>query len=341
VARQQLPWPVPMPAIAAGVVVLTVAGLAPAWTQIRTYDDVNQQWMEAQRVVDANDGADFASLVDQTRTTNDRVYAGTRNNALGASYKLGSVPAVIDLTDLDATGIGFTGRIPALTEPSEARFDETNPAHYELFDARYVILPSDHAPPVGATFIAAAGRHTLWSMPTTGLLQVADTTAAIATSRQDIDVAVGAFLRSDAPTRAQYPLLTIDGVERGKPTLAAGTIPNGSPGSVQLTYGPGEDGIVGGTVTATRNAAVVLKMSAHGRWHATVDGARAPIAVVAPGFMAVDVPPGQHRVEFTYDAVSGWETLGWVAVGGVVLVALGLADRVTRLRSVRRRGAQE
>jgi hypothetical protein len=340
VARQQLPWPVPAPALAAGVVVLTVAGLAPAWNQIRTYDDVDRQWIEAQRVVDANDGADFATLVALTRTTSDRVYAGTRQDALGSTYKIGSVPAVIELTNLDATGIGFSGRIPALTEPSEARFDETNPANYQLFDARYLILPADHAPPAGATLISSAGRHRLYSMPTTGLLQVADTTAAIATSRQDIDVAVGAFLRSDGPTRGQYPLLTIDGVARGTPTLAPGTLPNGSPGSVQLTYGPGEDGIVGGTVTATRPAAVVLKMSAHGRWHATVDGTSAPVNVVAPGFMAVDVPAGQHRVEFTYDAVSGWETLGWFGVGGLVLVAIGVADRWTRARAIRRHSSR-
>jgi hypothetical protein len=71
----------------------------------------------------------------------------------------------------------------------------------------------------------------------------------------------------------------------------------------------------------------VLKMSAHGRWRATVDGAPAPVAVVAPGFMTVDVPAGSHRVEFTYDAVSGWETLGWFALGAVVLAGLVLVDR--------------
>jgi uncharacterized membrane protein YfhO len=83
-------------------------------------------------------------------------------------------------------------------------------------------------------------------------------------------------------------------------------------------------------VTANRAAAVVLKVSAHGRWRATVDGAAAPIAVVAPGFMAVDVPAGSHRVEFTYDAVSGWETLAWFALGAVVLGAIVVIDQRTR-----------
>jgi hypothetical protein len=325
--------PVPAAALAVVGVAVAVVLLAPAWTQIRTYDDVDAQWIDQQRAIEKTDGADFASLVAKIGPTNDRVYAGGRTN-WGAGYTIGDVPAVIELTNLDVNGIGFTGRLPALTEPSEARFDDTNAAQYELFDVHYVIQPADRPPPPGSTLIGSAGRHRLYSVPTSGLLQVADTTTPIVTNRQDIDVAVGAFLRSDAAARGLYPLLTIDGRRGGTPTLAGGSAPTTPAGTVQLVYGPGTDGVVGGTVTANRPAAVVLKMSAHGRWRATVDGATAPIAVVAPGFMAVDVPAGSHRVEFTYDAVSGWETLAWLALGAVVLGGLVVIDR--RTRSTRR-----
>jgi hypothetical protein len=335
-ALEGIGWPVPAKAVGAMGVAVAVVVLAPAWTEIRSYDDVDATWIDQQRAAEKTDGADFASLVARVGLTNDRIYAGGRTN-WGAGYTIGDVPAVIELTDLDANGIGFTGRVPALTEPSEARFDDTNAAQYELFDVRYVIEPSDRPPPPDGTLIGTAGRHRLYSVPTSGLLQVADTTAPIVTSRQDIDVAVGAFLRSDAAARGEYPLLTIDGVQRGTPTLTSASAPTTPAGIVQLVYGPGGDGVVGGTVTANRPAAVVLKMSAHGRWHATVDGAPAAVAVVAPGFMAVDVPAGTHRVEFTYDAVSGWETLAWFTLGGVVLAGLFVIDRwMTRDRSGRR-----
>ncbi len=317
----------PAPAAAVGAVGLAAAVvlLGPAWTQIRAYDDLDAQWIDRQRSVQKTDGADFASLVARIGPTNDRVYAGGRTN-WGAGNRIGDVPAVIELTNLDANGVGFTGRLPALTEPSEARFDDTNAAQYELFDVRYVIKPADRPPPPGATLIGSAGRHRLYSVETSGLLQVADTTAPIVTSGQDIDVAVGAFLRSDAAARGEYPLLTIDGIERGTPTLGSSAVPTTPAGTVQLSYGPGSDAVVGGTVTANRPAAVVLKMSVHGRWHATVDDAPAAIAVVAPGFMAVDVPAGTHRVEFSYDAVSGWETLAWLALGALVLGVLVAID---------------
>ena len=325
---------VPLPILGVAGVAAVVVLLAPAWTQIRTYDDLDQTWIERQRAIEKTDGADFASLVAMVTPTNDRIYAGGRTN-WGADYTIGDVPAVLELTDLDANGVGFTGRVPALTEPSEGRFDDTNPAHFELFDVRYEIEPVDRPPPPGSTLIGSAGRHRLYSIPTTGLLQVVDTTTPIATTRQGIDVAVASFLRSDAAARGVYPLLTIDGVRRGTPTLPSNApVPTTPPGSVPLVYGPDADEVVGGTVTANRPAAVVLKMSAHGRWHATVDGAPAPTAVVAPGFMAVDVPAGTHRVEFRYDAVSGWETLGWFALGGVVLGLLVVVDRRTRRTTV-------
>ena len=328
VKRTGRPVPTPSPAVAG--VAAAVILLAPAWTQIRAYDDLDRTWIDQQRAAESTDGADFAALVAMVTPTNDRIYAGGRSN-WGTSYTIYDVPAVIELSNLDANGVGFTGRLPALTEPSEGRFDDTNPAHFELFDVRYEIEPADRPPPPGGTLIGSAGRHRLYSIPTTGLLQVVDTTAPIATTRQGIDAAVGPFLRSGAAALGEYPLLTIDGVQRGVPTLpATAPAPTTPAGSVELVSGPGTDGVVGGTVTANRPAAVVLKMSAHGRWHATVDGAPAPIDVVAPGFMAVDVPASSHRVEFTYDAVSGWETLGWFALGAVVVGVLVVVDRRTR-----------
>src|SRR5262249_51577228 len=138
--------PVLMPAIAAVGVAAAVVLLAPAWTQIRTYDDVDATWIERQRAAEKTDGADFASLVAMVAATNDRVFAGGRSD-WGAGYTIGDVPGVIELTNLDVNGVGFTGRVPALTEPSEGRFDDTNPAHFELFDVRYEIEPADHAPP--------------------------------------------------------------------------------------------------------------------------------------------------------------------------------------------------
>src|SRR5262249_678456 len=155
--------------------------------------------------------------------------------------RIGYVPAVIELLDLDADGIGFTGRVPALTESAEARFDDTNPANYELFGVRWAIMPDTQSPPPLGTLVDTVGRHRLQGMPGSGLLEVVNPTAPIRTDVRGIDAAVGEFLRSSMPTAGEYPLLDIDGHLTATPTAGpdtSGTIP----GRVDVTYDLSSDG---------------------------------------------------------------------------------------------------
>ena len=75
-----------------------------------------------------------------------RVYAGLRGN-WGADVQVGAVPVHAWLADRDVDAIGFTFRtIASLSTDIEAHFDETNPAQYEMFNIRYLILPADRKP---------------------------------------------------------------------------------------------------------------------------------------------------------------------------------------------------
>jgi hypothetical protein len=220
--------------------------------------------------------------------------------------------------------------VPALTEPSEARFDDTNPAHYELFGVRYVVSPADHAAPPGGVVIASAGRHRLWQVPSSGYVSVIDITAPIASTRQGVDVATAEFLRSRLPLEGKYPSLALaDDV--GAAPAPAGPRP-GQAGSVESSRFERDADRFTATVTATRDAAVLVKVSFHGRWHATVDGVPARTAVVAPGLLAVPVAAGRHTVDVTYRPVSGFTYGALFALAVAVLGLLAALDRRTRQR---------
>lgn len=45
---------------------------------------------------------------------------------------------------------------------------------------------------------------------------------------------------------------------------------------------------------------LLLKVSAHPGWRATIDGAPAPVGFAAPNLLVVDVPPGEHEVRFSW-----------------------------------------
>ena len=184
-----------------------------------------------------------------------RVYAGLMSN-WGFDYRLGSVQAPIELLNLGADAIGFTGRIPSLTEPSERRFDETNPAHFELFNVRYVITPAERAGPAGAVLLASQGRHRLWQVPTSGYARVVDLTAPIATTRQGLDVAVTEYLRSDLALLGRSPLLSLD--DRVATTAFTASPPASAAGSVERLDPDLPSGRIAATVVAERSAAVLV-----------------------------------------------------------------------------------
>jgi hypothetical protein len=319
---------VPPLALAAAVAVVALVGLAPAWTQLRTYLGEQARWIDDQRRAEATDGRDFASLVGIAAAEGGRISAGTRGNG-GDAYVIGYVPAYIELLNLGADSIGFTGRIPTLTEPSEARYNGEAIGQSEAFDVRWHIRPSSSPGPPGGHVVASRGRHVLWEVDTGGPVELVDLTAALQTDRGDVALASTSFFNSSMPSDGRYPLLALDGTSPGTPTLAAPVA--GRPGTV-VSSSAGADGTAySATVSASRPSALLVKTSYHPRWAATVDGRSAPVVPVAPGLLAVPVPAGTHRVSVHYAGFPVPARLALVLLGALGLGVLWLHD-VGRLR---------
>jgi hypothetical protein len=88
----------------------------------------------------------------------------------------------------------------------------------------------------------------------------------------------------------------------------------------------------GGTVdldyTSSGSALLVAAMTYDRNWHAMVDGNRTPLVETAIGQMAIEVPPGPHRVTLRYRDP-------WVAAG-LMLSLAGIAAALTIARLSRR-----
>ena len=313
---------------------LLIVALFPAWNQLRAYGEQNALWVGYQRSVDAVQGRQLTSLVDLAeRRGGGRIYAGLPTN-WGYDFRIGGVQVYDYLEGTTADAVGLTLRTFSLMTDPEAWFDEDNPGDYSVFGVRYILAPAGMVPPVPATLLERDGDVALWSVRSTGVIQVVDTTTAIAANASDLGATTKAFLASDLPDQAIYPTIAFAGQPAAPPTLAPGQRPAGPAGTVAVETLDLANGSAAAVVTARRPAVVLLKVSFDPGWTATVDGVTVATQMVAPALVGVAVGPGTHRVVFTYHGYGSYAALFAVAVA--TLVALGVGPAVWRRR--RRRG---
>lgn len=328
----------PRYALATGgaAMLLGIVLLAPALAERASYDRHGAELIRAQQAADATDGRDLDRLVAIMKSRGDgRAYAGLRGN-WGRDFKAGYVPVYAWLADRDVDAIGFTFRtIASLSTDVEAAFDETNPAQYEMFNIRYLILPSDRRPSVPAKLVARSGRYTLHEVKTSGFFQVVDRALPLEADRTNIEAATREFRQSNLAAQGVYPGVAFAGGPRPAPTFAGRGPPSGPPGRVVTQRVASQDGVFLASVNADRPAVALLKASYDPRWSVTVDGRSAKPAMMAPSLSGVEVPGGKHLVLFRYEAYGGYPLL--LALGALSLLALFLVPRraaIARRRSL-------
>lgn len=331
-SRRRLPRVLSVVA-AAGVACIGVVVLLPAWTQVATYDAQTSTPRHEQQVADATDGADLQVLIDRVRALGGgRVYAGSAGN-WGGQYAIGYVPVYNVLENQGIDAIGFNLRTSSLMSDDEVQFDERNPAQYDLFNIKYLILPADRPPVVPAKLLGSQGRHTLWQVQTSGYLEVVDTVAPpIIANRRNIGNQTAAFLNSSQLAKHQYSTVAFAGDPAAQPSLTFAPVTPSEAGTVESQSSRPVDGSFRGIIDANRQAVVLLKATYDPRWQLTVDGANVKTQMIAPALVGGLVPPGRHSILFQYARYPYYPQL--LVLGLITLLGLGFGPGLLRRRRI-------
>jgi hypothetical protein len=313
--------------------VLVVVVIRPAYADRRQYSGYERYWVDRQ-AAGKPEMRDVRALVDLAKSRGGgRIYAGASNN-WGTTVKAEQVPLYQVPVQVGADSIGFYLRTNSLSSAIETSFDDTDRAHYDLFNVRYVLVPRSRRPSVAATLLATRGAYWLWRVRTSGYLEVVDTTAPVDANNTNMRAVMASYLASSQVAALRHPLVSFDGRATPAPSLRTDALDSGPPGSVAGSKESFTDGTFSGSVHATRPAWVMLKESYSPRWTATVDGKAVPTAMVAPSFVGVPVPSGTHTVVFRYRPTSAYPA--YFAIGTLVLAALALGPVVVRRLRARR-----
>jgi hypothetical protein len=315
--------------IVAGLcIVALLLVLAPAWTDLDTYDVHNGTNIGLQAAADAQQEPQIDRLLEYVQAhPRGRVYAGAPTN-WGQDFVVGAVPVFKYLESKDVDEVGYTLRTASLMTDPEYHFDETNPGDYPLFGIGYLMTPADMAPPVPADKVSCSGNYCLWALPDPGYIHVYDTTGVLTATRADVGSQSATLLGSPLLDHQRDLTVGFNGSAASTPTAGDASALQGSPGHVVVEHADLPNGTARAVVRTNRRATVVLSASYDPGWDATVDGHPAPTVMVAPALVGVVVGPGAHTVTFSYTGNGSYTALFILAL--VVLVALALAPLVWR-----------
>jgi len=291
---------------AAIVCALVVAAAVVSMGRERSsYLEQNQTWGEQNLTAYSQEQGDLKAALNDVHAIlavrPGRVSAGLAAG-WGRDFKLGSVPVYAFLSQDHLDQASFLYH--SMSKPSEVMvLREDSLAHDTAFGIRAVVAPSDRAMPSYLQLRSKHGRFAVYESSPEGYFGVVDVSGHYSGPASTTYEPSSAWLKS--------PLLSWGVVVSLDPRAPIGpAIPRWEPlPQPTATEMQPRGWVVSETKTGeTYHAQLALERPAYAlvkiSWHpdlvATVDGRRAALLEVTPGFGAVPVPAGQHEVEVSF-----------------------------------------
>ena len=153
------------------------------------------------------------------------------------------------------------------------------------------------------------GRHNLYQVETTGYFDLVSSDLTFGGGRIDFYPAASSWLASGLPGVRQHPTVLMGSAsgtnERPMPlSSAVGVI-----SKAEVSVGPSRGTVLSeevgsnsfeADVSVERDSLLMLKVTYHPNWRATVDGVETDTVMLMPSFIGVQLPPGDHKVLLEY-----------------------------------------
>jgi hypothetical protein len=250
-----------------------------------------------------------------------RVYAGMPH-AWGGRFVVGVVPMYALLSMRGLPTLGYSFHTMSATTDVMYQFDERRRDHYDVFNVGYVVAPVGQPLPEFVDVVATHGPFTVGRVRPAGYVALVQSLGSFTGSRERLYRASRLWLASPLPGVRRHPFL---GDHVAGATVGAVTV---APVARELGRVVAEQTERQGwsaTLSADQPAYALVKATYHPWWQAEVDGVRTQTVMLAPGFVAVPVSAGEHRLHVAYRPPR-WKTL-LAVLGPLALLVLAAAER--------------
>jgi hypothetical protein len=232
------------------------------------------------------------------------------------------------LREIDA--FGYLHHHYSLNADLFDRFDERNPGHYRVFGIDRIVAPAEPAAaPPFTREIARRGRFRVLEVDGGGFAELVDAPYSVNVEKRFLGRAQAKWLSSALPAAGIHPRVRLAEAEPADPKGIDGSgagvrfpeapaaMPRGIVRSIERT---GEDFLV--EVQTVRACVLLLKMTFHPQWKASVDGNAVETMHLFPSYVGVPLEPGAHSVSLRYEPGPLKNVLALV---GAVALAAGMA----------------
>jgi hypothetical protein len=321
---------------AGGAAAVLLAGallLAPPLGERFAMSELRRSWQaETQQAAKLDAGRLERVLAQLAREAPARSYAGRAKN-WGKQHATGYVPVYARLMGSDLDQISFAYHNFSYTAEVQNYFDERRPSHFDLFNVRWVVAPSERALPPFLTVRSRDGRYQVAESAAGGYFGLADAFGRFGGDYRGHFEATRDWLAGSGPDRGWHPVFDppgggADGLSSYRDASLPMTDP---PPRGRILSQRVEPGLGIAELDAARATHLLFKVTHHPRWRAYLDGRPVDVLRVAPGFMAVAVTPGQHTVRFVYQPPA-WR-IPLLVAGWSILLGIPLYQRAIRRRA--------
>jgi hypothetical protein len=344
-----------------GALILTLLILSPVYIERQSYLSLNaREKQENQQALKAEQN-DIDSIIETLNgLPAGRVYAGlavASENRWGHGYRIGSIPVAQILGESGIDMFYATLHQYSLVSTVLSSFDQNRLEQYELFNIKYVVVPEEARMPSFMQPIEKFGRHQLYQVPTTGYFDLVGSHLTFAGNKAAYFSAAQSWLESGLLEGKRHPQISINGSPSflnhvGLPSTIILDTPLPSDSSLeslddlssyisQISTGPSRGSIISedqginsysATVDVERESMMMLKVSYHPNWRVTVDGSEADTLMLMPGFIGVQLGPGEHNVFMEYKSRGLRKAL--LSCGLVTLLLIGLWEKRSASSSI-------
>jgi hypothetical protein len=317
---------------AAAVALGAATLLAPPFMERLAMSRLRSSWQdETEQAAKLDAGRLERVLARLGREAPARSYAGRAKN-WGKQHATGYLPVYSRLMGSDLDQISYAYHNFSLTSDVQNYFDERRPSHFELFNVRWVVAPDERALPPFLALRSRDGRYQVAESAAGGYFGLADAFGRFGGDLRSHFEATRDWLAGTGPDRGWHPVFEppgggADGLPGYRDALLPLTDPPPRGEILSQRVEPGR-GIA--ELRAERATHVLFKLTHHPGWQAYLDDRPVEILRVAPGFMAVAVPPGPHTVRFVYRPPI-WR-IPLLIAGWSLLLAVSLYHAVRRRR---------